>query len=252
MIPKLQKLGLSPYESKSYVALLKHGSLGGKEVAKSSGGPPTSVYRNLESLREKGFVQLLQQEPLVYRAVEPEIALTHFVNYRKVLLEEAENEAIRELNQIKETGGIGKREEVLEVYAGREQSYALGKRLILEAKTEVLMIGRGTGQSILNLIHDLKAAVERKVEAKFIITTYDENKELVQLLKDEGVKVKYFPLHNFSMLVKDGEESQLVVKGEKEDKRVKEQRTVLRIKSRDLAKAHQHYFHSIWRKATSV
>jgi len=246
MIPKLQKLGLSPYEAKSYVALLKHGSMGGKEIAKKSGVPPTSVYRNLESLREKGFVQLLQQEPLVYRAVEPEIALTHYVNFKKVLLEEVETEAIKELNQIKETGRIDKKEEVLEVYSGREQSYEIGKRLIMEAKKEFLMIGRGEKQSIIDLIQDLKPAVAREVEVRFIITTFDENKELIQLLKDEGIKIKYFPLHNFSMLIKDGEESQLVVKKEKE------KRIVLKIMNKDLSQAHVDYFNSIWKKATPV
>ena len=246
MIPKLQKLGLSPYEAKSYVALLKHGSMGGKEIAKKSGVPPTSVYRNLESLREKGFVQLLQQEPLVYRAVEPEIALTHYVNFKKVLLEEVETEAIKELNQIKETGRIDKKEEVLEVYSGREQSYEIGKRLIMEAKKEFLMIGRGEKQSIIDLIQDLKPAVAREVEVRFIITTFDENKELIQLLKYEGIKIKYFPLHNFSMLIKDGEESQLVVKKEKE------KRIVLKIMNKDLSQAHVDYFNSIWKKATPV
>ena len=246
MIPKLQKLGLSPYEAKSYVALLKHGSMGGKEIAKKSGVPPTSVYRNLESLREKGFVQLLQQEPLVYRAVEPEIALTHYVNFKKVLLEEVETEAIKELNQIKETGRIDKKEEVLEVYSGREQSYEIGKRLIMEAKKEFLMIGRGEKQSIIDLIQDLKPAVAREVEVRFIITTFDENKELIQLLKDEGIKIKYFPLHNFSMLIKDGEESQLVVKKEKE------KRIVLKIMNKDLSQAHVDYFNSIWEKAPGV
>jgi len=248
MIPKLQKLGLSPYEAKCYVALLKYGRMGGKETAKKAGVPPTSVYRNLESLREKGFVQLLQQEPLVYRAVEPGIALTHYVNFKKILLEEVENEAIKELNLIKdkEAGWVDKREEVLEVYSGREQAYAIGKRLINESKKEFLMIGRGEKQSIIDLIPDLKSAVAKEVEVRFIITTYDENKELIQLLKDEGIKIKYFPLHNFSLLIKDGEESQIVLKREKE------KRIVLKIMNKDLSQAHVDYFNSIWKKATPV
>tara|TARA_Y100000034_G_scaffold81327_1_gene97452 strand:+ start:1066 stop:1803 length:738 start_codon:yes stop_codon:yes gene_type:complete len=245
MIPKLQKLGLSPYEAKCYVALLKWGNLGGKELAKKSHVPPTSVYRNLESLREKGFVQLLQKEPLVYQAVNPEIALTHYVNYKKVLLEEVENAALEELNTIKRVN-VAKKEEVLEIYSGREQSYAIGKKLIKESKKEFLLIGKGSKQSILDLIHELKSAVEREVKVRFIITTQDDHQELVQLLKDEKISVKYYPLQNFSLLVRDGEESQIVIK------KSKEKRMVMRIKSKDLSQAHQHYFNSIWRKATPV
>ena len=244
MYVKLQKLGLSPYEAKCYVALLKYGNLGGKELAKKSHVPPTSVYRNLESLREKGFVQLLQKEPLIYQAVNPEIALTHYVNFKKVLLEEVEGEALSELNEIKKVN-VEKKEEVLEIYSGREQAYTIGKRLIKESKKEFLLIGRGSKQSIIDLIHELKSAIERNVKVKFIMTTLDNNKKLIQLLKDEKISVKYYPLQNFSLLVKDGEVSQIVVKRSKE-------RIIMKIKNKDLSQAHQHYFNSIWRKATPL
>ena len=74
----LQKWGLSPYEAKCYYTLLTYGNLIGKEIAKYSNVPPTSVYRNLESLKEKGFVQIIQKEPLTYQAVDPKIAIASF------------------------------------------------------------------------------------------------------------------------------------------------------------------------------
>ena len=83
MIEKLRKLGLSPYESKCYLALVKQGNLLGKEIAEKSGVPPTSVYRNLETLQKRGLVQIVQKEPFVYQAVEPEIALPAYVKSHK-------------------------------------------------------------------------------------------------------------------------------------------------------------------------
>ena len=70
-IKNLQKLGLSDYESKCYLTLIKYGNLLGKELAKKSGVPPTSIYRNLDSLRHKGFVQIIQKKPLAFQTVEP-------------------------------------------------------------------------------------------------------------------------------------------------------------------------------------
>lgn len=253
MIEKLRKLGLSPYESKCYLALVRYGNLLGKDIAEKSGVPPTSVYRNLEALQKRGLVQIVQKEPLVYQAVDPSVALPAYIKKQKEDLEKVQEETIRELSSIKRTGLIEKQEEVLEVYSGRKQSYELGKRLINQAKKKVLFIGRGTPQSVLDLIHPLKSAVKRDVSCKFIVTTDyrntdDRNKSLIDELKKAGVKIKYNPLQGFSLVVKDGEESQIVIK----DDKLKEERIVLRIRSKDLSQAHAHYFESVWRKSTPL
>ncbi len=248
MIEKLRRLGLSPYESKCYLALVRHGNLLGKNIAEKSGVPPTSVYRNLDTLQKRGLVQVVQKEPLVYQAVEPGIALPAYIEKQKEELETVQEETIRELSSIQKTGLIEKQEEVLEVYSGRKQSYELGKKLLQQAKKEVLFIGRGTPQSVLDLIHPLHSAVKRNVTCKFIVTTNDGNKDLIDELKKVGVKVKYNPLKGFSLVVKDGEESQIVIK----DDKLKEERIVLRIRSKDLSQAHAHYFESMWRKSTPL
>jgi HTH-type transcriptional regulator, sugar sensing transcriptional regulator len=248
MMGKLRKLGLSPYESKCYLALVRFGNLVGKDIAKESNVPPTSVYRNLETLQKRGFVQIIQKEPLVYQAVDPEIAITSYVKLQKEELKNLQDSTISELKSIKKTSIIDKQEEVLEVYSGREQSYKLGKKLIQQSEKEFLLLGRGTQKSILDLIHTLKSASKRKVTCKFIITTYNENRELIEELKKSNIKVKFLPLTGFSLLVKDREESQIVIK----NKKLKEERVVLNIKNKDLSQAHAHYFDSIWRKATLV
>jgi len=239
---------LSPYESKCYLALVKQGNLLGKEIAEKSGVPPTSVYRNLETLQKRGLVQVVQKEPLVYQAVEPEIALPAYVQSQQEELAKIQEQTISELTSIRKTGVIEKQEDVLEVYSGRKQSYELGKKLIQQSKKEFLLVGRGTQQSILDLIHTLKSAIKRGVTCKFIITTYDENKRLIEELKKAGVKIKYNPLRGFSLLIKDREESQIAIK----DDKLKEERIVLNIKNKDLSEAHAHYFDSIWRKSTPL
>jgi tRNA threonylcarbamoyladenosine modification (KEOPS) complex Pcc1 subunit len=68
---------------------------------------------------------------------------------------------------------------------------------------------------------------------------------LIEEIKKDKIKVKYYHLKNFSLLVKDREESLIALKQVKE-------RVILHIKSKDLSQAHAHYFDSIWRKATPV
>ncbi len=248
MLEKLRKLGLSPYESKCYLALVRYGNLLGKDIAKKSGVPPTSVYRNLETLQKRGFVQIVQKEPLVYQAVDPEIAIKTHVKSQKEELDDLQSSTISKLQSVKKTGVVEKQEEVLEVYAGREQSYKIGKKLIQQARKEFLLIGRGTQRSILDLIHTMKSAVKKGVVCKFLITTYKGNENLVHELKKTGIKIKHLPLTGFSLLVKDRDESQIVIKNSK----LKEERVVLRIKNKELSQAHAHYFDSMWRKGTPV
>lgn len=78
-----------------------------------------------------------------------------------------------------------------------------------------------------------------------MITTYNENKQLVEELKRTKIKIKHYPLQSFSLLVKDRTESQIVIK----DPKLKEERVVLHIKNNDLSQAHTEYFNTIWKKA---
>ncbi len=245
---KLRELGLSPYETKCYLALIKFGKLLGKDIAKESGVPPTSVYRNMESLLKKGLVQTIQKEPLVYQAVDPEIAITSYLQSQRERRDKTGKEVIKDLKSLHKKLDLDKSEEVLEVYAGREQSYTLGKKLIDKTEKECLMIGRGSKQSILDLIHHLNSAAKRGILCKLIITTKEENKGLILELQKVGVKIKYLPLKGFSMLVRDREASQIVIKSES----LKEERVVLKISNKDLSQAHADYFDTVWKRATPV
>ncbi len=245
-INNLQKLGLSPYEAKCYYTLLVYGNLIGKEIARYSNVPPTSVYRNLESLKSKGFINIIQKEPLTYQAVDPKIAITSFSEKKEEELKQLKEDSIIQLSSIKKKLVLDKREEVLEVYQGRKQSYDLGRKLIQQSQKEFCLIGRGTSQSIIDLIHSLKAVVKRGVDCKFVVTNKTDKLKLIEQLKSFGIKVKYFPLDGFSLLIRDQEESQIVIK----DDKLKEERIVLRIKNKDLSSAHFDYFNSVWKKAT--
>ncbi|MBS3137392.1 TrmB family transcriptional regulator [Candidatus Woesearchaeota archaeon] len=245
---KLLQIGLSNYEAKCYKALFVHGNLFGKDIAEKSEVPPTSVYRNLETLQSKGFVQVIQKQPLLYQAVSPEIAISSFVKKQKQQLEILQEEAVAELKSIETKNIIEKREEILEVYAGREQSYSLGKKLITTAKKEFLMIGKGSKQSIIELIHSLDKAVKRGVICKFLVTNQNENRKLLKQLKAKGVSIKYYPLQDFSLLIMDRLESQIVIK----NKSLKEERIALKIKSKELSVSHAEYFNTIWKKAVLI
>ena len=56
MIASLQAVGLSQYEARVYVALLRNGTQNGNELARSSGVPSSKVYAMLGKLADEGIV----------------------------------------------------------------------------------------------------------------------------------------------------------------------------------------------------
>jgi len=67
----LMSLGLSEYESKTYVALVGVGEANARELHEVSGVPRTRVYDILRKLVKKGFVLVQEGSPTHYKPVEP-------------------------------------------------------------------------------------------------------------------------------------------------------------------------------------
>jgi len=72
LVKRMEKLGLSPYEARSYIALvvLKKGSA--DSIARTAKIPRTSAYRVMESLKHRGFVRSIEGRPVMYEAEDPE------------------------------------------------------------------------------------------------------------------------------------------------------------------------------------
>ena len=96
----LEKIGLSPYEAKCYVALLRHGNKKGNDIADIAGIPRTSVYPNLKSLESKGFVTQLQKEPKIYQAKDPEVAINAYAENQSRIISSNAKDAITEAKAI--------------------------------------------------------------------------------------------------------------------------------------------------------
>jgi len=67
----LEVVGLSPYESRAYIALVIHGYGNAETIATTAMIPRTSSYKILESLVEKGFANVAEGRPRIYKPVRP-------------------------------------------------------------------------------------------------------------------------------------------------------------------------------------
>ncbi|MCX6650124.1 MAG: hypothetical protein NT131_00475 [Methanomassiliicoccales archaeon] len=96
IIDHLQKLGLSEYEAKAYVAAVALGEGTIKEISEESKVPRSRAYDIMERLLEKGFVEAGNTVPRCYRANDPAEAFDHLI----VEIESSRDEVVKALDEI--------------------------------------------------------------------------------------------------------------------------------------------------------
>ncbi len=84
---RVQQIGLNAYESRSYLVLVGHPRFKALELAARAHVPRQKIYEVLDSLVEKGFAQVIQEKTKLFSAIEPEIAISHYLARRTRMLE---------------------------------------------------------------------------------------------------------------------------------------------------------------------
>jgi sugar-specific transcriptional regulator TrmB len=91
-LERLQRLGLTSYEARAYVALLRRDSSTAAETARVAGLPRQRVYDVLSSLVEKGLASTRPGKAVKYSATPPEQALHGLIAQHKQQLAELERD----------------------------------------------------------------------------------------------------------------------------------------------------------------
>ncbi len=94
-VDAFERLGLTSYEAKVFIALHRLGSGTARDVARVADVPRSQVYSVAESLEDRGLVETQQSRPIRYRPVGPEEAeqtlRTRFERERERAFEHVEN-----------------------------------------------------------------------------------------------------------------------------------------------------------------
>lgn len=107
LVTKLKRLGLTSYESKAYVALLRRGSFTAAQVSRQGGVPRQRVYDVLASLVQRGLAATRPGSVVKYTATPPDVAMGRLIAAHRAELEELESEAgtvIDELDPLYRSG----------------------------------------------------------------------------------------------------------------------------------------------------
>jgi len=130
---------------------------------------------------------------------------------------------------------------------GFNDTLKLAERMMLSAEKELLLISRGEPipkryDRVLELV------VRAGIPFKFVVFEIGWNNEYIKHYMDLGLKIKYYPTGEFSLLVKDGEESYLSVR----NPRNTEDRITVHFVDEVISKSLAEYFDTIWQKAQPI
>jgi sugar-specific transcriptional regulator TrmB len=101
-VEKLQRVGLTEYEAKTYLSLLGSHLTTATKAAQKSGVPRTRIYQVLESLERKGWVRIYSGVPLLFKAVEPLSVFEKVKEDYAELLKSVQTTLKNEVNNMKE------------------------------------------------------------------------------------------------------------------------------------------------------
>ena len=105
---QLTRLGLTSYEAKAYLALLRRDSLTAAQAARLANVPRQRIYDVLASLVEKGLAAARPGQVAKYAAVAPDLALERLVSDRRQQLVELERETAALIDELKPAFHAGK------------------------------------------------------------------------------------------------------------------------------------------------
>lgn len=244
----LKEAGLTEYEAKSYIELLRYGTMQGSEVAEKSDVPKTRVYDALKSLSEKGLASKIQERPMKFSPVEPEKGLKPLYERKKNRIEHFEKESIESLNNLETIGEQSSVQKNVDVVLGQENMFSQIFERIEDARDEVtaLIIGRVPSKKYEIKLREL---AERGVDIQLIITQYDSeiNEEYEPL--SEIANIRYYnSTPDYAILVKDQETAMInVLNPEKDDDRIS-----IFFEVKGLSEALSDYLDNIWDEAVPL
>ena len=142
-VTQLTRLGLTSYEAKAYLALIRRDSSTAAQVARLAGVPRQRVYDVLGSLVEKGLASGRPGSVVKYAATPPELAIEGLVGDHRRNLEELEREATAMVEQLAPAYQAGQEQtdplEYIEVLRDRRAINERFEELQAGLKREILI-----------------------------------------------------------------------------------------------------------------
>ncbi|HUV27450.1 MAG TPA: helix-turn-helix domain-containing protein [Anaerolineales bacterium] len=196
LLSDLVALGLTEYEGKIYLALLKESPANGYQLSKRTGVPRSMVYEALGRLHSRGAILKSGDErTTIYRPLPPEELLERYDRQHRQL--------ISNLHDKLTTIYASQEEEALWSISGPEAIYSYASQMIQRGETEIYLV---MGDDALERLRkDILAICDTGVRVGALLTGGGEL-ECDQVSHHPPAESEIQGLENMLIVVVDGEE----------------------------------------------
>ena len=227
VVANLQKLGLSQYESRAYVAALRHPHATAYELARDSGIPPSKIYEVVDRLQAKELLTAVEEQGHSrYAALRPEEATARYRrSYEEIL--DTVDEQLQRLSlppdekdvQVRNLSGFGEllsragtiassAKEEIYVAAWPEELGPLEDDLRAAEErgvaVAICLYGRGTTPVGTVFCHETEALTVREGgDRRLILVADDQEAVLGHFPPGEGVSGQWSRNPGFVRMIKD-------------------------------------------------
>ena len=243
------KIGLTEYEAKTYVALSRLGIARGPEISKESSVPKTRVYDVLKLLVNKGLVEIVQERPMVFKVVKPEVGIKQLLKKKIEDMKKTETNILNSLSKIKTKPKFKLIQENVFTALGYEKMYSLSSNWYKKAKEEISVFS--VGEKIpYPLRIEIIRAVKRGVNCRLIVTKYDdENINILKKHAETGMKIRYYAsTQRWTFAIFDKRNVMINVRNPK----IKEERFSIFFEIPEFAKSLNEYYEMLWKKSKPI
>jgi len=246
----LKKLGLTKYERAVYNSLLEKGRSNAIELSDHSRVPITAVYPNLKSLINKQLVHQLKGDPSIFEAVDPRISINSLIKLKEKEFSDLKEEIINYADSLKNNKRNIANKQILSITHGKEISKEVYLESFPKAKKSFYILGwriEKIGDKY-DLLKKFRKLIQKKIDVRIILIGSTTKKwEVIRDYIDEGIKIKYLPLDNFSIFILDSKECKITLK----DKTLMDKFNI-QILDESFAKSMNGYFLDCWEKAEEI
>ncbi len=205
-IEALESLGLTDYETRTYVALNSLISGTATEISQASHVPRSRTYNILKSLASKGFLEINRGKPLTFTVIPPHEVFEKNKNNIRRKLERAE----AELNVIYENQ-IPQVPAPIWILHGPDKIVNKEMEIISRAKKSIFVMGGlmfpGEPAKLrMNLQKTLKKGIDTRILTAPTCNVDGVEVPVMEVLEELPTETKFFPVPYIKLVVRDQQE----------------------------------------------
>jgi len=249
-VAQLTRLGLTSYEAKAYLTLIRRDSFTAAQVARQSGLPRQRIYDVLGSMVQKGLAVARPGNVVKYAATPPDVAINQLLSVQREDLSRTESAARSMVADLEPAFKAGQREtdplEYIEVLRDRRAINERFAELQKAVKKEILVFTKPPyATPPQENVEGLKVITTHDARSLYEFSVFDDPAVArgVQRFVEAGEQARFVPTLPLKLVIID---ETIVMFGMEDPVAGSADLTIVTVEHQSLAKVLKTAFEAIW------